>query len=233
MLTAKQDNRLTAAENALAALQQDAKPYQQDKALQRMIAELQQLTTDLTPLRRDTQRKASKPKTAAKTDRRESLATSASEVAGDVYAYAIDQQDRTLQNAANHSYGTLLNLRATALTDTAQDIHDQATAHAKALEDYGVTEACLQELQDAIDAFSGSKNDPRQEISAGKANRIAIKGQFQTLATLMEDRLSRSLRKYARSHPEFYQRILAARKVIDRPGKRKGDDEGKPDQPQK
>lgn len=233
MLTAKQDNRLTAAENALAALQQDAKPYQQDKALQRLIAELQQLTDDLTPLRRDTQRKASKPKTAAKTDRRELLATSASEVAGDVYAYAIDQQDRTLQNAANYNYGALLNLRATALTDTAQDIHDQATTHAKALEDYGVTEARLQELQDAIDAFSGAKNDPRQQISEGKANRIAISARFKLLAALLEDRLNPSLRKYARSHPEFYQRVEAARKVIDRPGKRKGgEDEGQPDEPQ-
>ncbi|KAA9332030.1 hypothetical protein F0P96_11090 [Hymenobacter busanensis] len=221
MLTAKQDNRLTAAENALAALLQDATPYQQDKALQRAVADLQQFADDLTPLRQQTLRKASKGNTTAKTDRRELLATSAGEIAGDLYAYAIDQQDRTLQNAANHNYSSLYDLRATALTDTAQDILDLATEHAEPLAEYGVTKARLTELKEAFSAFSTSKNDPRQQISEGKAARLAIKDKFTQLAALLEDRLDRSLRKYARSHPAFYQRIQAARLVINRPGKQK------------
>jgi hypothetical protein len=224
MLTAKQDNRLTAAENTLTALQQDAAPYQRDKALQQALTELQQLTTDLLPLRQQTLR-PSKGKTVAKADRRELLATSAGEIAGDLYAYATDQQDRTLQAAANHSYGSLVKLRATALADHAQHLLDLATDHAKALDDYGVTPERLQELQAALTAFNGGKNDPRQQISTGKAARLSIKTKFSNLATLLEDRLDRSLRKYARSHPEFYQRIQAARKVIDRPGTHKGGDE--------
>ncbi|OON69767.1 hypothetical protein [Hymenobacter sp. CRA2] len=228
MLTAKQDNRLTAAQNTLLALQQDPGPYQQDKALQLALAELQQLTNDLGPLRQQTQR-LSKGKTAAKTDRRELLATSAGEIAGDLYAYGTALKDRTIQAAANHSYGTLINLRATALTDAAQDLLDLANAHTKPLEDYGVTPERLQELQDALTAFQGSKNDPRQQISDAKAARLAIKAKFSDLATLLEDRLDRSLRKYARSHPEFYQRIQAARLVIDRKGKHKGGNDGTPE----
>ncbi|WBO84739.1 hypothetical protein [Hymenobacter yonginensis] len=213
MLTAKQDNRLTAAQNTLLALRQDPTPYQQDKALQNTLAELQQLTDDLGPLRQQTQR-ASKGKTAAKTDRREQLATSASEIAGDLYAYATAQQDPGLQASANHSYGTLLNLRANALTDAAQHLLD-----------YGVSPERLAELRDTLAAFSTSKNDPRQQISEAKAARLAIKDKFSQLATLLEDRLDRSLRKYARSAPEFYQRIQAARLIIDRPGKRTGDND--------
>ncbi|GAB2956736.1 hypothetical protein GCM10027048_23650 [Hymenobacter coalescens] len=220
MLTAKQDNRLTAAQNVVLAFQHDAAPYQQDKALQHALAELQQLTDDLTPLRQQTLR-ASKGKTAAKTDRRELLCTSAGEIAGDLYAFATDRQDRPLQAAANHSYGTLLSLRATALTDVAQHLLTLATEHSKRLEDYGVTKERLQELTDALAAFDGSKNEPRQHISDAKAARLAIKDKFSQLATLLEDRLDRSLRKYARSHPEFYQRIQAAGKVINRPGKQK------------
>ncbi|MCC3157985.1 hypothetical protein LJ737_12105 [Hymenobacter sp. 15J16-1T3B] len=224
MLTAKQDNRLTAAQNVLLALGRDAAPYQQDKALQRALAELQQLADDLTPLRQETLRPA-KGASAAKTDRRELLATSAGEIAGDLYAYATDQQDRALQAAANHSYGTLARLRATALTDVAQHLLDLATQHSKPLEDYDVTQARLQELREALAAFDGSKNDPRQQISEAKAARLAIKAKFSQLATLLEDRLDRSLRKYARSHPDFYQRIQAARLVIDRKGKQKSSPE--------
>jgi hypothetical protein len=225
MLTSKQDNRLTAAENTLAALQLDAQPYQHDQAVQDVVDELLQFITALQPLRAQGLRSKSKGVTSTKTDRRGTLATAAGEVAGDLYAYASKQQDRTLQATANVSYGTLLPLRPTALTDAAQAIHASATAHAAALTKYGVTKERLQELQDAIDAFSGSKNEPRQHISEGKAARLAIKAKFADLAALLEDRLDRSLRKYARSHPEFYQRVLAARKVINRPGKQKSSPE--------
>ncbi|GAB3831203.1 hypothetical protein [Hymenobacter jeollabukensis] len=221
MLTAKQDNRLTAAQNVVLALEHDHAPYQHDKALQRALADLKQLTDDLAPLRQQALRKASKPATAAKTARRDLLCTAAAEVAGDLYAYAIDQQDRALQAAANQNYSGLYELRATALTDTAQHLLDLATEHARPLEEYGLTQERLQELQDALTAFGGSKNDPRQQISEGKATRLAIKDKFSQLAALLEDRLDRSLRKYARSHPEFYQRIQAARLIIDRPGKQK------------
>lgn len=231
MLTAKQDNRLTAAQNTLLALRQDPAPYQQDKALQNTLTELQKLTDDLGPLRQQTQR-PSKGKTVAKTDRRELLATSAGEIAGDLYAYATAQQDRSLQASANFSYGTLLNLRANALTDAAQHLLDLATQHAQPLLEYGVSPERLAELRDTLAAFSTSKNDPRQQISEAKAARLAIKDKFSQLATLLEDRLDRSLRKYARSAPEFYQRIQAARTIIDRPGKRKGGNEEPPTKPQ-
>ncbi|PJJ58600.1 hypothetical protein [Hymenobacter chitinivorans] len=234
MLTAKQDNRLTAAENTLAALREDATPYQRDQALQDIIADLQQFTTDLEPLRQKIRPKATKGKTDAKTDRRELLAVSAGEVAGDLYAYATAKTDRPLQNAANHSYGTLLNLRATALTDTAQEILDHATTHAQALEKYDVTPERLAELKAALAAFSTGKNDPRQETTKGQAARLAIKAKFSELATLLEDRLDRSMRKYARSHPEFYHRVTAARQIIDRPGKQQspGEDEHPPIKPE-
>ena len=67
-------------------------------------------------------------------------------------------------------------------------------------------------MREAIDAFSSGENNPSQQISTGKNAR---------LATLLEDRLDRSLRKYARSHSEFYQGVMQASQIIDRPGSRK------------
>ncbi len=222
MLTAKQDNRLTAAENTVAALAADPAPYRQDKALQAIVRELTGITTALAPLRQQGLRTVSKGQSKGKKKRRVLLATVAAEVAGDAYSYAAVVPDRPLQASVDYNYSLLREMRDTALVDTAEHILTVATAHAPALEDYGITPARLAELRAALDAFTGTKNDPRQQISEGKAARLAIKEQFSALAALSEDRLDRSLRKYARSHPEFYQRIVAAEKVIDRPGGRRG-----------
>jgi hypothetical protein len=232
MLTAKQDNRLTAAENVAAALADNPTAYAQDKALGTIRQELTTLLDQLVPLRQQGLRGASKGSTKIKRQRRELLATAAAEVAGDLYSYATDQQNRSLQTSADYNYSTLYQLRATALTDLAQHIYDEAETHKTALLEYDVTPARLQELKDALTAFSGAKNNPRQQITEGKATRIALREQFSQLATLLEDRLDRSLRKYARSHPEFYHRITTAKQVIDRPGKQRGSGDGEAPKPE-
>jgi hypothetical protein len=38
----------------------------------------------------------------------------------------------------------------------------------------------------------------------------------------MEDRLDRSIRKYKRSNPEFYGKVMSAREIIDRHGPGRG-----------
>ena len=48
--------------------------------------------------------------------------------------------------------------------------------------------------------------------------RTSLRTEFAELGTLLQDRLMRLLRKYQRRAPEFYQRIIAARQVVDRPG---------------
>jgi len=231
MLTARQDNRLTAAENTLAALILDPTPYTQDLALQKITQELGLFTTDLVPMRQQGLRPTkdkNKPSGATqdKLDRKALLATVAGEVAGDLYSYATDQQDRPLQATADFNQSSLATMGSTALLDMVTNIYNAADSKQAALADYGMTPARLQELRAAIDAFSAGKNTPGQQVSAGKNARRAIKGEFGKLTTLLDDRLDRSLRKYARSHPAFYQRVTQARQIIDRPGSRKrGDDE--------
>ncbi|MCR5887301.1 hypothetical protein LRS06_05800 [Hymenobacter sp. J193] len=139
MLTAKQDNRLTAAENVSAALAEAAPTYTADKALQKIRTDLDALLAALKPLRQQGLRTASQGASKTKAQRRELLATAAAEVAGDVYSYATDQQNRTLQTSADYNYSALYELRATALADLAQHIYDEATTHKTALLDYGLT----------------------------------------------------------------------------------------------
>lgn len=224
MLTAQQDNRLTAAETLLAALRQDPAPYATDKALQAVAARLADIIAHMAPLRQQAQR-ATLAKVAGQPSRKEQarthLAQVAAEIAGDVFAYASEQKNPTLQAVADYSQGDFENLRGSRLTDAATALYQatQDAAHKKALQaDYDLTDARQQELQDALAAFDALKTQPRTTLLDGQTARASLRTEFAELGTLLQDRLMRQLRKYERKAPAFYARVVAARQVVDRPG---------------
>lgn len=228
MLTAQQDNRLTAAETLLAALRQDPTPYATDQALQTVVARLAEIIADMAPLRQQAQRStvarvAGQP--SSKEQARQHLTVVAAEVAGDIFAYATEQRNATLQAVADYSQGNFSNLRGSRLTDAATALYQatQDAAYKKPLQaGYALTDARLQELQDALAAFADLKTLPRQAIIAGKTARASLRAEFAELGTLLQDRLMRQLRKYERQAPAFYARVVAARQVVDRPGSAPG-----------
>ena len=224
MLTAQQDNRLTAAETLLAALRQDPSPYTTDKALQAVVGRLAAIIADMAPLRQQAQR-ATLAKVAGqpsgKQQARTHLAQVAAEIAGDIFAYASEQKNPTLQALADYSQGDFENLRGSRLTDAATALAQAAQdpAHQQALQaDYDLTPARRQELTDALAAFDALKTQPREAIIDGKTARASLRTEFAELGTLLQDRLLRQLRKYERKAPAFYARVVAARQVVDRPG---------------
>jgi len=160
MLTAQQDNRLTAAETLLAALRQDPTPYATDQALQTVVARLAEIIADMAPLRQQAQRStvarvAGQP--SSKEQARQHLTVVAAEVAGDVFAYATEQRNATLQAVADYSQGNFSNLRGSRLTDAATALYQatQDAAYKKPLQTgYALTDARLQELQDALAVWS-------------------------------------------------------------------------------
>ena len=225
MLTAKQDNRLTAAENLAAALKADPSPYAADKALKTVAQRLDEIIADMQPLRTATQRTAQGSAPAGgKSDKetaRATLATITGEIAGDVFAYASDPQKKqpALQALSDYSEGDLLNLRGSRLSDVATALLAELPQHKAVLEDeYGLDKARIKELQDAISAFNGLKTAPRQAQIDGKATRTSLRTEFAELSSLLQDRFQRLMRKYKRRDPDFYNRIMAARAIVDRAG---------------
>ncbi|GAB3847962.1 hypothetical protein GCM10028822_10110 [Hymenobacter terrigena] len=229
MLTAKQDNRLSAAENLSATLKTDPTPYAKDRALQIVAQRLDEIIADMQPLRTATQRTARAGAPAGgKSDKetaRETLIIVTAEIAGDVFAYASDPQKKqpTLQALADYSEGDLQNLRGSRLSDVATALLAELPNHKAVLEDeYGIDKDRIKELQEAISAFNDLKTAPRQAQVDGKAARVSLRAEFAELGTLLKDRFQRLMRKYKRRDAEFYNRIMAARAVVDRPGSADG-----------
>jgi cation diffusion facilitator CzcD-associated flavoprotein CzcO len=224
MLTAKQDNRLSAAETLYSVLRQDPAPYATDKALQAVVARLGTLIADMTPLRQQAQRATLARVAGQPTDKeaaRQQLTQVAGEVAGDVFSYATDQKHATLQAVADYSQNDFARLRGSRLTDAVTALYQatQDKAYKKDLQaDYDLTDARLQELQDALAAYNALKTSVRETTIDGKTARASLRTEFAELGTLLQDRLMRQLRKYERKAPAFYARVVAARQVIDRPG---------------
>ena len=229
MLTAKQDNRLTAAEALAAAFKADTAPYAKDKALNAVAQRLDEIIADMQPLRTATQRTARAGAPAGgqsdKETARGTLALVTAEVAGDVFAYASapTKKQPALQALADYSEGDLLNLRGSRLSDVATALLAELPKHKAVLDDeYGVDKDRITELQGAIKAFNDVKTDPREVQIDGKAARISLRAEFSELGTLLKDRFQRLMRKYKRRDPDFYNRITAARAVVDRPGSAPG-----------
>ena len=176
------------------------------------------------PLRQQAQRAAlarvaGQP--SGKEQARTHLAQVAAEIAGDVFAYASERKNSTLQAVADYSQGDFENLRGSRLTDAATALYQatQAPADKKALQaNYDLSDDRLQELADALAAFDALKTQPREAIIEGKTARASLRTEFAELGTLLQDRLMRQLRKYERRAPDFYARVVAARQVVDRPG---------------
>ena len=231
MLTAKQDNRLSAAENLAAALKADPTPYAADKALKTVAQRLDEIIADMQPLRTAAQRTANAGAPAGGTSEKETaratLAVVTAEIAGDVFAYASDPRKKlpALQALADYSEADLRNLRGSRLSDVAAALLAELPSHQAILEDeYGIDNARTTELGDAIKTFNGLKTAPRQAQVDGKSTRVSLRAEFAELGTLLKDRFQRLMRKYKRRDVNFYNRLTDARAVVDRPGSGPGGD---------
>ena len=216
MLTKNQDNRYKAYGNLHQALTLDPTPYQKDKAMQGIVARLgtnvQGITDNLVPGARKT-KGLTQDKSAAKA----ALTTAAAELAGDLYAYASNIENATLQAEADYSRGDLDSMSGTRLTTVVGLLRQRLTDHATPLADYDVNATRLKEFDDALLASNTQRNNPRQQIGANAATRLTTGTHFRTLVTIVKDELQRALRKYERLAPTFYARVRSAREVIDQP----------------
>lgn len=216
MLTKKQDNRYKAYDNLHQALTLDPAPYQQDQALQAIIARLGLLVKGIKDDSVSGTRKT-KGITQDKSAARDHLTTVAAELAGDLFAYATQQQSATLQAEANYNKADLAALSGTRLGSVVGLLRQRLTDHAPALAAYAVDAARVQELDAALLAYDQQRNNPRQQVTQNAAVRVSTGERFRLLGSLVKDELLRAMRKYERRAPAFYTRVRSAREVLDQP----------------
>ncbi len=217
MLTVTQDNRYTAYDNLHKALIFDLTPYQTDEALKDIIAELGTGIGGINTLRKGKLRPTT-GSSEAKTEAKQLLADVAGEVAGDMFEWATKTANRSLQADNDYNTTSLFILRGTRIIDITGHILDQARASKAAMGKYAIADTRLQELEDVRLAFDTLRPSPRQLRTQAKALNQTIGQRFSALSIIVQDRFERAIRKYKRLDRPFYDRVIAAREVLDLPG---------------
>lgn len=136
-------------------------------------------------------------------------------IAGFIYAYASAAKNNTLKAEVDFSHTKFLQMRENQLIFTTQNIYDLAVANLRALKDYGVTQAKLDELRGALDAFIASKSNPRsaqmQKITlTAKENQL-----IEDIDEILTNQLDLLIENYEEAHPEFVTNYHESRKIKD------------------
>jgi hypothetical protein len=153
--------------------------------------------------------------TADKGADRVNLCKLAANIAGYIYAYASVSRNETLKAEINYSHSKLLLMREDQLVATCQNIHALGTTNNGELKGYGVTDAKLSELQEAIDAFKASMPKPRVAKGQKTTLTAARNELFEQIDDVLLNQMDVLIPNYEEAHPEFVHRYREARKIKD------------------
>lgn len=234
-MTDSQRAKLAMLQTTLAVLDEHAAHLTTNKALGKARQELADLVADLDPTAERQQRAATPQKPGAvKQATKQTLAERAAAVAAALLALADELNDIRLHTDSDYSERQLLRKSDVDLLRIAQNLHERAEEHAKALAEQGVTPEELDELQTAMQDFKAEQTAPRTLRADGKAQKEEIKADLRAANALLRNRIDKFILRYQRTDPKFHTAYQSARQTINtaaRPGK--DDKPGGPDTPPK
>jgi len=153
--------------------------------------------------------------TADKRNFKETVCQMTADIAGMIYAYAVETSNITLKEEVNLTISRLKRKSDTELVLICQAIHDRGFENKDALVDYGVTTEMLTALQTAIDDYAAASPKPRTAIGKRKTRKEIIKQLFKELDAILNERMDALMGKFRTTHPEFYQTYFNLREIVD------------------
>lgn len=212
----KQRAKLSMLQATLGILTDHADVYTANKSLTAARLQLARLVADLAPTAATQQAagKTQKPG-AIKQATRALLAERAAEVAAALLAYADETDNIRLHTDADYSEKQLLRATDNDLARISKNMHTQATAHLTALQDQGVTQQELAELDAALTSFEQEQSSPRTIVADTKAQNKTLAAGLRQATALLRNRIDKYLLRYRRPQPRFFAAYQSARKVIN------------------
>ena len=157
--------------------------------------------------------------TTAKEQARLNLCAIAVEVIGAVKAYCAVAQEPELLGKVSFSASTICAGKVSEVVGRCKNVWQAATDNAPALVKYGVTNAKLTKLNNAIKAFDQMKTAPRQQTAIKSAARKLIPVLVNSATGILREQLDQLMPQFKASDPGFCNAYFAARVVVNQ-GKR-------------
>jgi len=163
--------------------------------------------------------------TAAKRQFREGIARQAMTIAAALVSYATAKNDQRLREAMQFSKKELFSATDTRLGTYAANILAAAQAASADLKAYGIGEETLVAFKANVDQHVDTVNLPRNRQAERKQAGQQIIDGLNQLRDQLKNRLDKLMLQYETSHPEFFQRYMEKRQIIN-PARRKTAVEG-------
>jgi hypothetical protein len=146
------------------------------------------------------------------------LAEVALQISKPIRAYALETRNDTLRDEVDYKLRDLTRLRDDQIAPRCQMIHERGVANLDAVKDYGVTDAKLTALQNAINSYSAIVPKPRAARAERSIQTAALKEIFlqsEEVLIVMDDLID----NFAAENPAFVETYKNLRE-IDKPPSR-------------
>ena len=152
--------------------------------------------------------------TATKNQMKLTLIGQAVDVSRKIVAYASIGNNLVLNREVKFSESELRKAPDTILRDRTQLIHDRAVANLNELGQYGISDALLSNLQNAIDVFNAFIPKVRLGVTEKKQTNFQLDTSFDVMDENLRkiDLLMEILRM---DNPNFFKGYRSARKIVD------------------
>jgi len=166
--------------------------------------------------KRDAQETATDGEAEVKRQAQQDLEEKIVEIADQIYALAVKNNDVGLQAQAHQTLSLLDGLDPEKLVETAGDISALATANLAGLADYGVAQTDVAALDTLTANFGKVKTAPRTAISNRAGQTVTLSGAIRDNQSLLRRQLDKQMTKFKKTNPEFYAGYQTARVIVSR-----------------
>jgi hypothetical protein len=146
-------------------------------------------------------------------------------VAGALYVYAFDKEDKRLLEKVDMNKSMFYHTHDQTTFTLAKIIADEAATKSNILVDYGITAADLAALNAVIAQFEGLITAPSGMIGERKMYTESLRELFVSADSIVYDKLDKLIRLFKTSSPEFFALYGNARNVVNTAARRRKDKE--------
>jgi hypothetical protein len=191
------------------------------------IAKLKVIVTEIGVLQPE-QEKDISGITVEKNFSEEELTNLVVDIAGAVYSYADEKDDKALMKMVDYKASKVDGLDEADLIAAAGIVHAEALKIPEAdLLNEGVKAEDVTKLGTILKSYQDIKVTPRDAI-IGRANvTLKLENEFKKASKLMLNSLNRLAPQYKQKDPDFYEKYKSARNVIYRSATKKEPETGK------
>lgn len=216
-MDARSENTLSMFFTTNVALTDNAVLWSDKPAFVRAVTRFREGVTALNGLVQE-RNASTKPVTADKRAALDALVFRTLTVAGELVAYAAEEDDRELLLQASVTESRLRRTRDTELAASCRGIHQLAQVHLADLVDFEVDAAVLADLLAKIESYEGKIGRPTVAKGNKKAAGQSLKEVVAATRAVLQSSVDKQMLKFRQSQPEFYHRYQASRVIVDSPG---------------